>query len=63
MLTMKVFHVFTIPNGSSINVKGGREGGERMAIHFVGHWRMKAVVIMLHNSLVLFESTILYQVY
>lgn len=60
---MKVFHVFTIPNGSSVNVEKGREGGERMAIHFVGLWRMKAVVIMLHGSLVLLGSTIPYQVY
>ena len=60
---MKVFHVFTIPNGSSINVEKGREGGGRMAIRFVGLWKMKAVVIMLRGSLVLLGSTIPYQVY
>lgn len=66
LLTMKVFRVLTVPNGSCLNVekaRGGREGGERMAIHLVDLWRMEAVVVMLHGSPGLLGTTIPYQVY
>lgn len=53
LLTTKVFHVFTVPNGSSVNTVKRREGGERVAMHFIGLWRMRALVIMPHGSLLL----------
>lgn len=55
LVSIKTFHVFTIPNGSSLNTEKGREGGRkarrkaerqkkgRKAIQFVGLWRMKPV--------------------
>lgn len=64
-LTMKVFRALTIPRSTSLNVekaRGGREGGEWIAIHSVGPWRIKAVV-MLHGSPGLLGSVILCQVY